>query len=393
MYKPNSTKKSKPSIYVESKPVKFTDLPFVNKTRYGDSDHLLLVYKDESGNERIIRGGPQDDKNGRATLFNNIPIEMQKDIRREVSRDAYGKDTEPSSRHSKKLNIPAGREKEYWDNFNKSATKIDNLGIDYKNTVDMKNIQNSNSTIRTILQENGFVPERNIPEQARKSIPGFETDLLKNPKLSKRIDIDNPNMPKLMDEQEQAKGLERLRVQDCERELFETFKKNDNPIQDILLKNDPDISENEVREASKYSMFEAKDPLIKQNLQNKVSGWYSSMFGDNPVKTDATGRNIDPTPKMAMATESKKLSSKDGLDIFEGFKRLAPSISQREDGVNALQKGINSLGIQPELKEDGIMGPKTAYGLKDAMVNYGVGELEKRLKPQNSALKNTRSLF
>lgn len=377
----NTTKKNKVGIYVESKPVTSTYNPLFKITKYHNSDHLLLVYRDEEGNEKIIRGGPINGNDMRATFFPNVPIEVEKSVPRNQSRDKYDKKTGPDTRYSTRINIPEGKEQEYWEKFNKSATKLDNLGIEYRNTVDMKGIQNSNSTIRTILQENGFMPEENIPQEVKKSIPGFETNLLKNPRLTPRVGIDKPDMPRLLDENEQKAKLEKLKRQDKERELFEAFQKNSNPVQDILLKDDKDITEHEVKEASRYSMFEAKDPLIKQNLDQKVSRWYSSVFGDAPAKADATGRNIEPQAKISPASEAKPLVSKDGMDIFEGFKKLAPSVSQHENGVAALQKGINELGYQPQLKEDGILGSKTAWGVKDTLSRFGVGELEKRLKP------------
>ena len=382
----NTRKKQKAGIYVESKPVVKTHNPLLKPIKYHNSEHLLLVYRDENGKEKVIRGGPINGNDLKSAIFSNVPIEVQNNIPREVSLDKYGKGTEPKARHSKKLNIPQGKEREYWQNFNKSASKIDNLGIEYKNTFDMKGIQNSNSTIRTILHENGFTPENNIPQEVRNSIPGFETDLLDNPRLTPRVDIDKPDMPKLLDDNEQKSRLEKLNLQDKERELFESFKKNSNPVQDILLKKDQDITENEVKEASRYAMFEAKDPLIKQNLDSKISNWYSSIYGDAPAKADATGRSIEPSAKNAVAAESKAAVSKDGLDIFEGFKRLMPSISRQENGVASLQKGINALGYKPQLKEDGVLGPKTAWGIKDTMANHGVGEIEKRLKLSSSLI-------
>lgn len=387
----NTTKKNKAGIYVESKPVAKTHSlsKFIAQTpykNYKNSDHLLFVYRDEAGNEQIIRGGPINDNQFRATFFPNVPIEVEKGISRNQSRDKYSGDTGPETRHSIRLNIPQGKEQEYWENFKKSASKLDNLGIEYKNTTDMKGIQNSNSTIRTILQENCFIPERNIPQEVKNSIPGFETDLLNNPRLTPRVDIDKPDMPRLLDDNEQKSKLEKLKLQDKERELFESFKKNSNPAQDILLKKDQDITENEVKEASRYAMFEAKDPIVKQNLSNKAGNWYSFIYGDAPAKADATGRNIEPQAKTSLASEVKPLVSKDGMDIFEGFKKLASSVSQHENGVAALQKGINELGYQPQLKEDGILGSKTAWGIKDAMANHGVGEIEKKLKLTKSSL-------
>lgn len=61
MNQTNTTKTYIPGIYIESKPVVNTNKFPVKYTKFKNSNHLLLVYRDKDGNERVIRGGPEDD--------------------------------------------------------------------------------------------------------------------------------------------------------------------------------------------------------------------------------------------------------------------------------------------------------------------------------------------
>lgn len=386
----NTNKKTTPGIYLEKKPVVPTrDLLGFLMSKippakgYAESDHNLLVYKDENGQERVIRGGPVYDQNIRNIITKGASrIETQVDVPRGQSLDKYEKGTEPHTRLAKKLNIPAGQEAAVWKKFKGTATQINDLGINYKNPAYQRNIQNSNSVVNTILQQNGFGSKSDIPDFARKSTPGHDTDLLKNPQLIKRVNLDDPEAPNLQDEKEQKASLEHLQRQDKARELFENYRKNSNPYQDILLKKDEDITQDEINQANKHSAFESKDNVFRKKLDTKISSWYSTIYGDEPVKQDATGRQIESQPRIKIPSEPRKLSTPEGDDVDEGFKKLASQVAEREDGVSRLQRGINELGFQPELKEDGILGGKTAEGIKSTMVSHGWNALQKKLKSQ-----------
>ena len=64
-------------IFIESKPVPSTG-----------KDHLYLVYRDDNGNETVIRGGPENSNPfnfGEIVLEIDVPIEQSKDARGEYT--------------------------------------------------------------------------------------------------------------------------------------------------------------------------------------------------------------------------------------------------------------------------------------------------------------------
>lgn len=73
------------------------------------------------------------------------------------------------------------------------------------------------------------------------------------------------------------------------------------------------------------------------------------------------------------------MQSKEGLGIFDAYKNIGSKIAGLGDGVKTLQRSINSFGVQPQLKEDGILGPKTTSQLKSSLVNYGQRPLENKI--------------
>lgn len=163
------------------------------------------------------------------------------------------------------------------------------------------------------------------------------------------------------------------------------FMKNDNPDEDTLYKQDKEIPEAEIQKLNKYANYDAKDMGLRQRMNNKVGGWYKSVYGDEPQKQDATGRPIQPQPKFALPEESKTISSKDGVGISDSYKRLAQSMSEVDKsglgGVKALQSSLNGFEDDYDrLKEDGDLGPKTTSRTKYALVNYGLKPVEERIK-------------
>lgn len=227
-------------------------------------------------------------------------IEVQRDMPLEYSRDKYEDYSGPETRRAKKLDIPDNELDNTWGKMIKSSEKIDNLGIRYHNPGDEKeNVQNSNSTIRTILEEYNLKYNDYIPDEVRDNIPGFETNLLKDPKFTKHINFDE-DMPILMDEEELKSNIEHSRKEKKERELFELMKKSNDDKEDFLYKKSEDVTEDEVRNASKFAMFEAPDEAVGNRYRDKVKQWYSSVYGDNPQSLDATVAlsNLSPSAPL-----------------------------------------------------------------------------------------------
>lgn len=376
-----ATTKRQRGIYIESKPTEIstTIANGILPGKYRDAQHLYLLYEDGNGNNRIIRGGPKSNQTGRNLLTGGASrIEVQKDIPLEQSHDKYEDYSNPSTRYSKKLDIPDTELDNTWEKMLKSSEKIDNLGIRYRNPNGDEKVQNSNSTIRTILEENNLKYDNYVPEEVRSRIPGYETDLLKDPRLTKHIEFDK-DTPQLMDEEEAQRTIEHSRREAKERELFELMKKNNDDKEDFLYKKSEDVTEDEVRNASKFAMFDAPDSTVANRYRDRIKQWYSSVYSDNPQSLDATGRPIEPQPKRAIAYEPKALQSKDGFGIFDAYKNIGSKIAGLGDGVKTLQRSINSFGIQPQLKEDGVLGPKTTSQLKNSLVNYGQKPLENKI--------------
>ncbi len=95
-------------IYIEFKPVQSTDdVGVLGKV------HSYLVFRDGIGNARVIRGGlpaPETiDAIGRSFIGGDINV--QADIPLQRSKDRYGPDDTPQSRHARKLDL-GGREPE-----------------------------------------------------------------------------------------------------------------------------------------------------------------------------------------------------------------------------------------------------------------------------------------
>lgn len=163
------------------------------------------------------------------------------------------------------------------------------------------------------------------------------------------------------------------------------FKTNSNPNEDVLYKQNKDIPQSEIDKASKHSWFDTKDKDLSQRLSNKVSSWYGEVYGDGGAEKDATGRLMNPIAKLKLPEAETSLKTKDGLALEEGYKSVADFLSKRDISKTepastfALQKGLNSFSYQPELKEDGDIGPKTTSRLKQALSEQGLSSLLKKL--------------
>ncbi len=152
-------------------------------------------------------------------------------------------------RFYKKLSIPENKINETWEGMNKTAEDIKNAKINYDIFGESKN---SNSTIRTICEENGIDIDECIPNEIKKEdVPGFENSL-----------------------------------------------KND-----IILSKD-------VSEWSKddlNNIMYSDGYRFDKDVQKKVENYFNNKYPDK-VKYDATGRMIDGEVKV-------KAHIRDGIDV------------------------------------------------------------------------------
>ena len=129
-----------------------------------DVDHLYLVYRDNSGSEFVIRGGPEKDgiKFGLSSIDTqiNIPINNSKDSR--IIKDDNGNikhiDT-PEDRGSQVLDLNGRDAGDVWRVMQALARLIDKAEINYDLTG-----PNSNSFVASMLEFMGIDVHANLPK-------------------------------------------------------------------------------------------------------------------------------------------------------------------------------------------------------------------------------------
>lgn len=153
-------------------------------------------------------------------------------------------------------------------------------------------------------------------------------------------------------------------------QIFKAFQDKDNTVENIMLKPVNELTHDEARLLQKISMFDTNDNNMRQMLDKVAQGFYQYFYDNNPVEYDEMGKMIRPMANKMIPAQTKDLKTKDNLPINDAFKQLANNVA--DSGVKALQRGLNLLGVEPSLKEDGIIGPKTATQAKKALVNNGL---------------------
>lgn len=153
-------------------------------------------------------------------------------------------------------------------------------------------------------------------------------------------------------------------------QIFKAFQDNDNPVENIMLKPVNELTNDEARLLQKISMFDTNDNNMRQMLDKVAQGFYQYFYGNNPVEYDEMGKMIRPMANKMIPEQTKDLKTKDNESIDNAFKQLANNVA--DSGVKALQRGLNLLGVEPSLKEDGIIGPKTTAQTKKTLVNKGL---------------------
>lgn len=166
-------------ISIESKPIAF------------GFDHLYLVFENNTGNEFVIRGGPEN-----IDLLDSLdpldPLDLLDfgDIITEVnvpineSEDARGSDT-IVARGNRELDLGGRRPEDVWAIMKQQATNIQSAIIDYEPLI---SAQNSNSTIASVLNSVSMSAASNIPFNTEiNDLPGisnllkFDTTLIGTP--------------------------------------------------------------------------------------------------------------------------------------------------------------------------------------------------------------------
>lgn len=375
--KQNSTKKGKAGIYLETKPVVDT---FKNINKYflpnplENSHHAYLRYVTSEGQELIIRGGPKN--NNQLNALGTGSIHMQSNIPFSDSYDYYNRGTEANKRFSHKLDIDEKNLDQVWNKMLKISDEITNEQFPYDN---LPQQQNSNSVIRTILDETNFDGLQQIPHQLLKHLPGYDKNLFSYPRISKEIKEDpNPELMRAWDSimkggNDEKDDIERdaAKEKSPEKSYYDRYKELEDPIEDLLYKKPEDLTQEEVNQAHKRS-FESKDPAEQQRYDKIVSEYYHTNYSNSPQRQDETGKGLEPRATRRIPEQSSPLLSSSGCPVDEEIRLMSERLSQidsnpfHDSGIRGLQRGLNKAGAFPQLKEDGKLEPKTISAWKRA---------------------------
>lgn len=177
----NTTQNVQPGIYLETKPVVDT---FKSSSKrilpkfFENSHHAYLRYVRSDGKELIIRGGPKNNQQINGIGLGKIYMQTNKPFKQ--SYDYYSPGTESYKRFSHKLDIDEKKLDEIWNEMSKVSNKINQGQYPYDNIPQQ---QNSNSVIRTILDETKFDGIKQMPDFMLKHLPGYDKNLFSLPTI------------------------------------------------------------------------------------------------------------------------------------------------------------------------------------------------------------------
>jgi|GEM_PF-1994403 len=203
---------------------------------------------------------------------------------------------------------------------------------------------------------------------------------------------------------------------------------------DLRLKSPTDWTEDELKDAMKAREAASND-AEKREMFNREREWFEANYGSGEVGFDETGRMVQPKPVRPISTTPVPVRTKDGQDLEDAMKEvldklqaggeaggdvsIAPVGEPQSIGsvngekvdlpqqgaasqmplasgndmklVQGIQSGLNMLSnkknqsplpgkpMTVKLKEDGIAGPKTGFGLKKALVNNGASKVSEAI--------------
>jgi len=164
---------------------------------------------------------------------------------------------------------------------------------------------------------------------------------------------------------------------ETEKAIYEALQKNNNPYEDMLYKPVEKISENELKNGMRYFLYENQDMRRKRQADEVQKKWYDNYYGTEAVKRDEFGKQIEPQTKKQPAEENGELQLGGNVSLNQAYREVARQASPW--GVTALQKGLNSFEDGEVLKEDGVLGEKTASRMKEALSRYGLERVKQSI--------------
>jgi len=198
--------------------------------------------------------------------------------------------------------------------------------------------------------------------------------------------------------------------------IMEQIEKEGGNLGEVKLPRD--WTEEELRENMQKRENEKNEGRRKEMMERERE-WFDHFYSNGEVQYDETGKMIQPQPIRPVPREPVRVKDKDGTDITDALKKLLkqmptelkddyvsldpiemgqdpvkakePSQGDATQMVKKIQSGLNILsgkknqvagpasGKTPMLKEDGVIGPKTAQGLQKALVKEGTGKVSEAL--------------
>ncbi len=177
------------------------------------------------------------------------------------------------------------------------------------------------------------------------------------------------------------------------RNFLEDLKKPADPVSDIMTKDIKDWTEDELRQVQGSKKYYQPSSPRRDEASGKVKSWYEHHYGNDPVRLDATGRTIQPEPKILPKTKPVPAKDKDGQPVLDGVmgagakiaglagkRGLATAIRGAQTGLNLLHKlQTNGRSKNGSLKADGLFGPKTKKSLTNSIAELGRPSVENAL--------------
>ena len=357
-------------IYIEFGPAQSGGVEVLDKL------HSYLVFRDGKGNARVIRGGPTGKGIEALKAGFGGDIEVQADIPLQRSKDKYGPDDTPQSRHARKLDLGGREPEEVWKGMVERAKAINGAEIDYDVIT-----QNSNSVTRAALESGRVDPNKSIPPRIDKDrLNGFDNDLSK-PKdifdtmFDEKDDepLDDPNLASRSD----RKGKEKRADADDPAEsspeaqkFLDDVVKPGSQADEILLKPVSRWTDDELGVVMGTRLDLPSGHPERNRMADKETEFFKRFHSAG--KTPPIPK--DPTPAKAP----------DGGDLGSALRRVGAHVVRAagRDGLppalRDLQRGINlKRDAAMELKVDGAFGPLTRTALRRATADRGSAGVER----------------
>ncbi|MDA1091368.1 MAG: hypothetical protein O3A85_13780, partial [Proteobacteria bacterium] len=186
---------------------------------------------------------------------------------------------------------------------------------------------------------------------------------------------------------------ETMEIKPEQKKLLDDITKSDRPLDNILGKDPVDWTEGEFLEVRKEMVNLPAGPE-RERLDAMTTDFLEDKYGTGPAEYDAVGRMKEPKPIRPINQKPTPAKTPDGESLAGAMKRIGKAVAGAAGGdgnvtaVQGLQTGLNllkkvmlkntgkRLADAPDLKTDGVVGPKTRQALRIATSNFGRPKIE-----------------